>query len=256
MPAATDLAFEFICRAGNSIDASTIVEDYARTVAALGFSSFIMTGLPNPGEDEDVVDLIHLEHWPKGWHDTYRDGNFFHRDPVSVAATACAAPFTWAQARLWYTHSPASAEVAELAREHGLEDGLVVPLFGTGTRHGIVSLGGEAGIDLTSADIGIIFLTSVWCHLRLNEIEFISPGTSAKSLAPRKSFPTRESLTPREREILKWMAHGKSAWEAGQILDVTEATVNTHLRNIRQKLGSTNTTHAVAQALVSGLIAL
>lgn len=242
MPAANDLAVSFIDRANGSSDAKSVVEDYARTVAAFGFSSFIMTGLPRSGED--VETLIVAERWPEGWRDVYREQNCFQCDPVAVASAKCAVPFTWAEARLWYTSSAKQAQIAHTASEYGLKDGVGFPLFATGAQLGVVSLGAQDGVELTPADVGMVYLASLWCHLRITELRRPS------------SAPGRKHLTSRECEILKWMAQGKSAWEAGQILTVSEATVNTHLRNIRQKLGATNTTHAVAQALVTGQIAL
>jgi DNA-binding CsgD family transcriptional regulator len=62
--------------------------------------------------------------------------------------------------------------------------------------------------------------------------------------------PTRiKSLTPREREVLTWVAQGKSAWEIGEILRITERTVNEHVRTAVRKLGATNRPQAVAIAL-------
>jgi LuxR family quorum sensing-dependent transcriptional regulator len=61
-------------------------------------------------------------------------------------------------------------------------------------------------------------------------------------------------LTPREIEILTWVAKGKSRWEVGIILGISEETVKAHLENIRQKLGASNTTHAIAIALLHGLL--
>ncbi|MBA3652161.1 MAG: helix-turn-helix transcriptional regulator [Chthoniobacterales bacterium] len=35
-------------------------------------------------------------------------------------------------------------------------------------------------------------------------------------------------MTPREREVLHWLAEGKSNWETAQILECTEETVKMH----------------------------
>ena len=44
-------------------------------------------------------------------------------------------------------------------------------------------------------------------------------------------------LTPKEAEVLLWVAQGKSNAEAASILDVGEATVKKHLEHIFEKLG-------------------
>jgi len=65
------------------------------------------------------------------------------------------------------------------------------------------------------------------------------------------------SLTPREEEIMRWVAEGKTNWEISVILHMSLNTVKTHLKNIYQKLGGVeNRWSAVArwQWNASGLL--
>jgi LuxR family transcriptional regulator, transcriptional regulator of spore coat protein len=61
-------------------------------------------------------------------------------------------------------------------------------------------------------------------------------------------------LTPRETEVLEWLAFGKSASETGVILDISVCTVRLHIQNIKKKLGASNIAHAVAQAHNAGIL--
>jgi DNA-binding CsgD family transcriptional regulator len=63
-------------------------------------------------------------------------------------------------------------------------------------------------------------------------------------------------LSFREIECLRWRAVGKSDWETGQIMGISERTVKFHLENARAKLDAMNTTHAVSKALSLHLITL
>jgi len=54
------------------------------------------------------------------------------------------------------------------------------------------------------------------------------------------------TLTTREREVLLWLAHGKSNAEIGAILGITTATVGKHLERIYPKLGVENRTAAAS----------
>jgi LuxR family quorum sensing-dependent transcriptional regulator len=63
------------------------------------------------------------------------------------------------------------------------------------------------------------------------------------------------SLSKREQEVLQWAAEGKSEWEIGLILGLSEHTADKCIRSARMKLHARNRTHAVAQALRLGLIA-
>ncbi|MFC6050645.1 response regulator transcription factor, partial [Methylobacterium hispanicum] len=61
-------------------------------------------------------------------------------------------------------------------------------------------------------------------------------------------------LTPREREALQWAAAGKSEWEIGTLMAISEHGAEKHLRSVHRKLGAGSRTHAVAEALRRGLI--
>lgn len=60
---------------------------------------------------------------------------------------------------------------------------------------------------------------------------------------------TSFALTPREAEVLIWIARGKSNRDIGDILDLSPRTVNKHLEQIYAKLGVENRTAAAAVAL-------
>lgn len=56
-------------------------------------------------------------------------------------------------------------------------------------------------------------------------------------------------LSPREAEILLWVAQGKTNYEAGVILGISAATVKKHLEHIYQKLGVEGRNTATLEAL-------
>ena len=66
----------------------------------------------------------------------------------------------------------------------------------------------------------------------------------------------RETLTPRELEVMTWVARGKSAWEIGEILQIAKRTVDEHVQKATRKLGATNRTQAAALAVRDRIIDL
>jgi len=56
-------------------------------------------------------------------------------------------------------------------------------------------------------------------------------------------------LSPREAEILLWVAQGKTNYETGVILSISAATVKKHLEHIYQKLGVEGRNAATLEAL-------
>jgi DNA-binding NarL/FixJ family response regulator len=61
---------------------------------------------------------------------------------------------------------------------------------------------------------------------------------------------TNASLTPRETEVLSWLAKGKTNRDIGDILGISHRTVNTHLEHIFEKLGVETRAAAAALATV------
>lgn len=70
----------------------------------------------------------------------------------------------------------------------------------------------------------------------------------------RNKNPIR--LTPRETEIMHYMAMGKTREEVAQILGITLATVKTHIFNVRIRFDTTNVVQTVAISVARGLISV
>jgi len=68
------------------------------------------------------------------------------------------------------------------------------------------------------------------------------------ALAPRRP-------TAREREVLALLATGATDAEIADLLGLSPATVQTHVRNAKTKLGARTRAQAVALAVAQGLIA-
>jgi len=79
------------------------------------------------------------------------------------------------------------------------------------------------------------------------------PGVVAERLAGRVGT---SDLTGRELEVLREIVGGKSNKEIAAALDISEATVKSHVNNILSKLGVTDRTQAATTALQRGLVHL
>lgn len=68
------------------------------------------------------------------------------------------------------------------------------------------------------------------------------------SSPPARVAGAEASLTPREKEVLAWLARGKTDRDIGQILGISARTVQKHLEHVYVKLGVETRTAAVLRA--------
>jgi two-component system NarL family response regulator len=66
--------------------------------------------------------------------------------------------------------------------------------------------------------------------------------------------PAGTELTPREREVLQWVARGLPNKEIALKASISEATVRSHVRNIFSKLNLTNRSQVVLYAVQNRLV--
>jgi non-specific serine/threonine protein kinase len=77
-----------------------------------------------------------------------------------------------------------------------------------------------------------------------------APATGADPVAPGASH----GLTPREQEVLHFLAEGRSDREIADVLSISRKTVGLHVWNILRKLGVPSRAAAVAYAHKHGLV--
>jgi DNA-binding NarL/FixJ family response regulator len=81
------------------------------------------------------------------------------------------------------------------------------------------------------------------------------PPTVQTEFARQESSRGKE-LTPRECEIIRYVASGMRNTEVGERLSITESTVKTHLNNIFQKLGLRDRLELTHYAIKTGMVAV
>ena len=79
------------------------------------------------------------------------------------------------------------------------------------------------------------------------------PPAIAERLAERVGA---QELTPREHDVLELIVRGKSNREIAAELEVSEATVKTHINSLLGKLGVTDRTQAATAAIQRGIVPL
>lgn len=96
-----------------------------------------------------------------------------------------------------------------------------------------------AGVQLSVRNMGRVGIGETMLLLEQRGAETAAPSRLAKA-----------ALTPRETEVLSWLAKGKTNRDIGDILGMSHRTVNKHLEHVFEKLGVE--TRAAAAALATG----
>ncbi|MET9556045.1 response regulator transcription factor [Streptomyces sp. NPDC006645] len=82
----------------------------------------------------------------------------------------------------------------------------------------------------------------------------LAPSVAARLVDQLRSHPERPRLSQRETAVLRLVAEGCTNAEIGRRLFIGESTVKTHLLRVFAKLGVTDRTAAVTNAMRHGLL--
>lgn len=186
--------------------------------------------------------ILASQGFPKDWVCQYMDQKLILIDPIPEFAQISTQPFQWSDVPHLMKMSPEQKEYFARARDAGIGDGLAIQVFGPGFRNGHVGLG--FGPDNTPrlkrsqiAELQVAAQMGHACYCDLNPV-----------------LENGAELTAREREILQWVARGKSNSVIADILGVSRHTVDTMLRRTFDKLDVTDRTSAAIRGLGAGLI--
>jgi len=216
-----------------------VIRLFESEIKACGFHAYIIAGLPSPGTALADVTLAHG--WPAEWFDIYTRENLCAIDPIPRYGASTVQPFEWSDARYDRDRDPGAHLVMTRATEFRLMQGYCIPMhYDEGGA--VISLATEQ-LTIDPVAKSALQLVGVYVHNRIRSLE-------------RPTAEKRDILTSREREILRWVADGKTSWEVSIILRISERTVKFHLVQASRKLNAVNRTSAVAKALARGLIKL
>lgn len=208
-------------------------------IATFGFAHFCYAAPPS-GNRPKFADNVLLNGWPTGWFDQYRDGNLQRHDPIVRFTRRQARAFLWSEAPVTEDDIAARAVMAIAANDYRLRAGLCVPIHGLSGYQASISFAG-AEIDDRFEARAAMEMIAVYAVNRCNQLK--------SDVAPRRV------LTAREREVMAWVAAGKTAWDIGCILVISEDTVNKLVASAMRRLNACNRPQAVAEAIRHGEIA-
>jgi DNA-binding CsgD family transcriptional regulator len=174
----------------------------------------------------------------------FADFNNGRRDPVMQHCKHHSVPIIWNQDT--YT-SVGQGDKWEMQARYGYRCGIALALHLPDGRHFQLGVDRDQPLPHGSAE-----LTRLVADLQLFAVH--AQDAALRLLLPTAPQVDVPALTPRELESLRWTMEGKTAWEVGNILGISERTAVLHVNNATHKLGCVNKHQAVLKALRFGLI--
>ena len=196
------------------------------------------------------TEFIVVGNTPDAFLEASRNVDQSRRDPVMQRLKTMRLPFVYDQAM--YV-ADGAADLWEEQARFGYRTGISLALHLAEGKHFLLGVDRARPLPAEDAE-----LTRMFADLHL--LAVYAQETAIRVLLPAvpRSGPAangvKPHLTPREREVLAWTREGKSAWAVGQILSMSEHTVNYHLRNVMNKLNVSSKHLAILRALSMGLI--
>lgn len=216
-----------------------------RIIRNCGFEQMVYGVIPN--KRQPLENAFLQSNYAPDWRQIYDSKKLHYVDPTVTHCLKSNLPLIW-EPSIFKTR--AEKEFYEEARSYGLRSGITYPIHGSNAEFGVMSFVRDSKSD---RDFMRDLHELLPCLALIRDFAFES---SLKFIQPLQIEQKTVRLTNRELECLQWAMAGKSSWEISRILNRSEATINFHIANIKQKFDVGSRQQAVIKAIRLGLLHL
>jgi DNA-binding CsgD family transcriptional regulator len=190
------------------------------------------------------AEFITVDNTPRGYREAFVNRANGKVDPVMQHCKRHSMPIIWDQ-ETYVSHG--QVDKWEEQARFGYRYGIAMALHLPEGRHFFLGVDRDRPIPPDTAEV-----TRIVADLQLFAVH--AQDAAQRILTPVSSTPGAPALTPRELETLRWTMEGKTAWEVGALLGISERMAALHVNNATHKLDCVNKHQAVLKALRLGLI--
>jgi DNA-binding CsgD family transcriptional regulator len=212
----------------------------SRVVGEFGLDHVTVMAAPGPS-DIAIAPLVLESTLPAQFAREFDRNQFLRYCPIMPKFSNSVLPQTW---HLGETGPSASFDcpekMHELMSRYGLLMGAIFPMNSVDSGRYLLRYDGRRSAlhQVELNELGMISLHAFDVFDRMRRSEIVVPNV----------------LSARELEVLRWTAQGKTSIEIGQILSLSDHTVNAYMTNAIKKLDCVNRTQLVAKAIRLKLI--
>jgi len=182
-----------------------------------------------------------LSNYDPAWQERYARENYVAIDPTVAHGLRSVQPLVWNES-LFELNRPFWEE----AKAHGIQVGWAQSTYDA---RGVASM-----LTLARSEEALTRAELAQNELRMSWLVQAAHEAMATLQAARRAPEPEITLTAREIEVLRWTADGKTSSEVGEIMNISERTVNFHVNNALEKLGAANKTAGVVKAAMLRLL--
>lgn len=236
-------AFDFFEKISGLDDPDLIRSAVSEAITALGFEYVTCADLPSQGANP--INSVLMNTRPTEYVRRYIERDYSTIDPVVTELRSNLRPYSWGDVRGRRQLSKRETSIMDEATDFNVKDGLIVPVVNfTGSVSIFSPCGDEPNLSPRArAALEIIGVAAVQALKRA-------------SINQRRKLSEKDRLTSREREVVQWIAVGKTNPEIGDILGISPKTVGMHIDKMRMKLDASSRTLIVVEALRRGEISI
>ena len=208
-----------------------------------GINALTYYHMPPPGSQDFSEKYFTSIGFEQELADEYRRNHRHFRCPFTSRSNPLTEPIFWRDVFDTLVLSDEDRERLDtLYCRNGTSNGLVLPVFGPNSRNGCVVFRFlDPNASFNRGKIHTLKLAAYLAHLQFCYLRAKDIGETV-------------NLTRREKEVLTWVARGKSNSVIADIVGISQHTVNGYLRRIYLKTGTSDRTSAAMRAVGDSLI--
>ncbi len=230
---------DFIEKSNQAKTTDDLAALFKRAISSHGYDYYAYGALTH-SEQRSLSGPALLIDYPADWVEHYFNEQYLRVDPIMTRTPYMRRPYEWSELQNLDTEEN---KFMDEAKDANLIRGFCVPIHGPF---------GEVFAVSVSSDTKDKCHTVLQDTLQILAVQFHSAYCRLNNLDPLKKPPVR--LTDRERECLLWSSRGKSSWDIGMILNLSEHTINFHISNAMVKLEAGSRILAIVKAIRMNLI--
>ncbi len=231
--------FDFIRDSRKIRTLDELSDRYGKVVSQFGFNVFLCTDLS--GRDGNHCPQHMFGRWNRQWEARYFSRGYFRHDACLKHLAHTNEAFSWEELLRSGCADKVGKRIFDEASEYRAKQGVVVPIRTADNQLSIVVLMGEHA-DVSDDAIAAIEVASIY---------FRQCGRDIYN-ANANIRPT--SFSPRQREIIQWLAQGKRNAEIADIMGLSVKTVDNHIDRAKRSRNLTTQPQLVLTAFKEGIV--